>query len=208
MKNWYHFFLSLSIMCIASGMGPGQDKFQNGWSDLMKALSAEEYGQAENLIEVWRLHVTSGICGPDYVAPDGKTALMVIAQKGDGSWVLDELVARTQNHNAKDKLGNSAFLYAAMQANPRAIEHLLKAGCYAYEVNDAGDNAVILTAKSQFNIIWMLETLPILVKAGVNIRHQNKKGLTALRAAQANEIAGKERLVELIEKLEKEADSK
>jgi ankyrin repeat protein len=68
---------------------------------------------------------------------DGKTALMIVAEKRDSEFI-PYLLSYGANINAQSKLGETALFLAATNYNPEKVDHLLFYGADANISNNGG----------------------------------------------------------------------
>lgn len=77
---------------------------------------------------------------------DGKTALMYAAQ-GVNTMIVQELIGRMANINAKDFEGKTALMYAIEKQNDRVVNLLLRQGADCLATDNYGNNIAMYAVK-------------------------------------------------------------
>ncbi len=127
-----------------------------------------------------------------------KTALMAAIQHKRGRMV-EFLLSRKSNVNAKDKGGNTALTYAARlmdfdrNTSPSHIMHLLlRRGASVNVLNNRGNTILLEICGVKFT---NLHNAKFLLESGINVNAKNHNGTTALDYAV---MWGNPKLVELL----------
>ncbi|ALG30336.1 hypothetical protein AOZ07_16000 [Glutamicibacter halophytocola] len=103
---------------------------------------------------------------------------LISAAKDNDVELVRELIAAGGNVNAKDSLEDSAFLYAGAEGFNEILELTLENGADVKNLNRYGGTALIPASEHGH-----IQTVKILIDAGVPLDHVNDPGWTALQEA-------------------------
>lgn len=103
---------------------------------------------------------------------------LVTAAKANDVPLVRELIRRGGNVNAKDALQDSAFLYAGAEGFNEVLGLTLAAGADVASTNRYGGTALIPASEHGH-----VDTVRILIDAGVPVNHVNNLGWTAMQEA-------------------------
>lgn len=103
---------------------------------------------------------------------------LILAAKANDLPLVQRLIQAGGNVNAKDSLQDSAFLYAGAEGFNEILELTLTHGAEVASTNRYGGTALIPASEHGH-----VETVRILIKAGVPLNHVNNLGWTALQEA-------------------------
>ncbi|MGG6381526.1 ankyrin repeat domain-containing protein [Paenarthrobacter sp. NEAU-H11] len=103
---------------------------------------------------------------------------LVTAAKANDVPLVRELTRRGGNVNAKDGLQDSAFLYAGAEGFNEVLGLTLAAGADVASTNRYGGTALIPASEHGH-----VDTVRILIDAGVPVNHVNNLGWTAMQEA-------------------------
>lgn len=103
---------------------------------------------------------------------------LVTAAKANDVPLVRELIRRGGNVNAKDGLQDSAFLYAGAEGFNEVLGLTLAAGADVASTNRYGGTALIPASEHGH-----VDTVRILIDAGVPVNHVNNLGWTAMQEA-------------------------
>lgn len=103
---------------------------------------------------------------------------LVTAAKANDVLLVRELIRRGGNVNAKDALQDSAFLYAGAEGFNEVLGLTLAAGADVASTNRYGGTALIPASEHGH-----VDTVRILIDAGVPVNHVNNLGWTAMQEA-------------------------
>ena len=103
---------------------------------------------------------------------------LVTAAKANDVPLVRELIRRGGNVNAKDALQDSAFLYAGAEGFDEVLGLTLAAGADVASTNRYGGTALIPASEHGH-----VDTVRILIDAGVPVNHVNNLGWTAMQEA-------------------------
>lgn len=139
--------------------------------------------------------------------PDGTTVFLMAAKAGYTA-VFKRLVAAGVDVKQKDKQGKNALYYLVATEEYRDtvdnIERLIKGGQDINQEYAAGNNALMLALKHGMDK-YLVENL---LKFGINIKHRNVEGKSALDIARNTENIMKQYIIPILEEAEKEAEKK
>ena len=107
------------------------------------------------------------------------TVLMYAAAFNSNPKVIETLIDKGANVNAKSKKGNTALFQASLNPNPKVIETLIDAGADVKAKNDDGNTALMgaLISNKPF------DTIKMLVDEGADVKAKNDDGNTVLMLA-------------------------
>ena len=107
------------------------------------------------------------------------TVLMYAAAFNSNPKVIETLIDKGANVNAKSKKGNTALFQASLNPNPKVIETLIDAGADVKAKNNYGDTALMgaLMSNKPF------DTIKMLIDEGADVNDKNNEGTTALGLA-------------------------
>jgi ankyrin repeat protein len=104
--------------------------------------------------------------------------------------VVQLLLNRGADKDARDSAGNTPLLEAIRQGNDEVTRALIEAGCKLDVQNSDGDSIAHLAAREGRDLLLRFINRSALDasegKTGINVDLQNKEGDTALHVAQAN----------------------
>ncbi|TLM75173.1 ankyrin repeat domain-containing protein [Pseudarthrobacter sp. NamB4] len=103
---------------------------------------------------------------------------LLAAAKANNVFLVQELIGRGGNVNAKDAIQDSAFLYAGAEGFNEMLQLTLAAGADVASTNRYGGTALIPASEHGH-----VETVRILIGAGVPVNHVNNLGWTAMQEA-------------------------
>ena len=103
---------------------------------------------------------------------------LILAAKANDLPLVDRLIEAGGNVNAKDSILDSAFLYAGAEAFNEVLELTLAHGADVASTNRYGGTALIPASEHGH-----VETVRILIAAGVPVNHVNNLGWTAMQEA-------------------------
>jgi len=103
---------------------------------------------------------------------------LIAAAKANNALLVAELIGRGGNVNAKDRIQDSAFLYAGAEGFNEVLHLTLAAGADVAGTNRYGGTALIPASEHGH-----VETVRILIGAGVPVNHVNNLGWTAMQEA-------------------------
>ena len=103
---------------------------------------------------------------------------LIRAAKDNDVELVRELVAAGGNVNAKDSLEDSAFLYSGAEGFNEILELTIENGADVKSLNRYGGTALIPASEHGH-----IQTVKILIDAGVPLDHVNDPGWTALQEA-------------------------
>ncbi|TLM87253.1 ankyrin repeat domain-containing protein [Pseudarthrobacter sp. NamE5] len=118
---------------------------------------------------------------PPVLSPEEQANLnqeLIAAAKANNVSLVQELIGRGGDVNAKDAIQDSAFLYAGAEGFNEVLQLTLAAGADVASTNRYGGTALI-PASEHGNV----ETVRILIDAGVPVNHVNNLGWTAMQEA-------------------------
>src|SRR5262245_35020286 len=116
----------------------------------------------------------------DARGPDGATALLWAAHKGDRE-LMKALIARDANPDAANDYGVTPLAAAAVEADAEIIRALLEAGADVEAANAEGQTALMVGART-----GRVEAARLLLEHGANVNaHEGFGGQTALMWAAA-----------------------
>lgn len=136
--------------------------------------------------------------------PDGTTVFLMAAKAGYTA-AFKRLVAAGADVTQKDKQGRNALYYFVATEEygdtVENIERLVIAGENINQEYAEGNNPLMLALKHGMDN-YVVENL---IKFGINIKHRNAEGKTALQIARSTENDMKEYIIPLLEEAEKQA---
>ncbi|WP_159823982.1 ankyrin repeat domain-containing protein [Arthrobacter sp. 9AX] len=103
---------------------------------------------------------------------------LIAAAKANNVPLVQELIGRGGDVNAKDAIQDSAFLYAGAEGFNDVLRLALAAGADVAGTNRYGGTALIPASEHGH-----VETVQILIGAGVPVNHVNNLGWTAMQEA-------------------------
>ena len=115
------------------------------------------------------------------LSPEAQAQLdreLITAAKANNAPLVQELIGRGGNVNAKDDISDSAFLYAGAEGFNEVLQLTLAAGADVASTNRYGGTALIPASEHGH-----VETVRLLLAAGVPVNHVNNLGWTAMQEA-------------------------
>jgi ankyrin repeat protein len=103
---------------------------------------------------------------------------LIAAAKANDVPLVSALIQRGGNVNAKDAIQDSAFLYSGAEGLNEVLRLTLAAGADVASTNRYGGTALIPASEHGH-----VETVQILINAGVPVNHVNSLGWTAMQEA-------------------------
>ncbi|MDE8587655.1 ankyrin repeat domain-containing protein [Arthrobacter sp. NQ4] len=103
---------------------------------------------------------------------------LIVAAKANNAALMAELIGRGGNVNAKDPIQDSAFLFAGAEGLNDVLQLTLASGADVTSTNRYGGTALIPASEHGH-----VETVTILINAGVPVNHVNNLGWTAMQEA-------------------------
>lgn len=154
--------LMMMVSCsFASGINNGA---------LHDAVEAQDYQMLESLLTQENVEV-------DIVDFQMRTALMMAVQRNDAQ-AAELLINAGANVNIKNSIQDTPYLLAGAEGYNQILMMILKSNPLLEDTNRYGGTAIIPAAEKGH-----LETVKILLDAGINPNHINNLGWTALMEA-------------------------
>jgi uncharacterized protein len=148
------------IAMAKSGMVDVNTKDKHGWTALMHAAYADNFG---------------------------RTVLQHAAARNNLEAIKELLIAPNIDVNTKDNLGRTALMHAAAVSNLEAIKELLKAPNIDVNAKDKnGRTALMYAAMEYFAMDYAVKAIKELLKAGADVNTKDNDGRTVLILATIN----------------------